>query len=196
MKKICIQSGFTLIETLVAIAILMVAIAGPLNIAEKGLTTAVDSRDQVVASYLAQDMMEFVKNVRDDNLEASPVRAWLNGVSQCTVSSPCTAETATGDPNNLGTTVSSAPACNFFSYPVVLDNSCRLYVDVQHNPGGYYTYNSTGNNQSTQFYRTFYITQPTGADSDTALLNVSVYWTNGTILNHVIEQTMIFNTTR
>ena len=44
------SSGFTLIETLVAIAILMIAIAGPLTVAEKGLTATYYSRNQLIGS--------------------------------------------------------------------------------------------------------------------------------------------------
>src|ERR1035437_9310157 len=61
------SSGFTLVETLVAIAILMIAIAGPLTVAEKGLSASIYARDQLMASYLAQDAMESIKNVVDSN---------------------------------------------------------------------------------------------------------------------------------
>src|ERR1035437_8020416 len=61
------SSGFTLVETLVAIAILMIAIAGPLTVAEKGLSAAIYARDKLIGSYLAQDGMEAIKNIVDTN---------------------------------------------------------------------------------------------------------------------------------
>ena len=67
IKRNTKNAGFTLVETLVAIAILMIAIAGPLTVAEKGLSAAIYARDQMMASYLAQDGMEYVKNVVDTN---------------------------------------------------------------------------------------------------------------------------------
>ena len=66
-KELATRSGFTLVETLVAIAILMIAIAGPLTVAEKGLSAAIYARNQLMASYLAQDAMESIKNVVDSN---------------------------------------------------------------------------------------------------------------------------------
>lgn len=57
--------GFTIVETLVAVAILMISIAGPLTIAQKGLMAALYARDQVTASFLAQELMENIKNTRD-----------------------------------------------------------------------------------------------------------------------------------
>jgi hypothetical protein len=54
MKK----SGFTIVETLVAVAILMIAIAGPLTIVNKSLRAAMEAQDQVTAAYLAQDVIE------------------------------------------------------------------------------------------------------------------------------------------
>ncbi len=56
------KKGFTIIETLVAITILMIAVAGPLTIAQKGLTASVYARDQVTASFLAQELMEYNKS--------------------------------------------------------------------------------------------------------------------------------------
>lgn len=54
-----------MLEALVAISILMVAVAAPITIAQKGLSSAVFSKDQMIASYLAQDAIEFIKNRRD-----------------------------------------------------------------------------------------------------------------------------------
>ncbi len=58
-------SGFTLLEALVAISILMVAVVAPITIAQKGLSSAVYSKNQMIASYLAQDAIEYIKNKRD-----------------------------------------------------------------------------------------------------------------------------------
>lgn len=66
IKDLKNQKGFTIIETLVAITILMISIAGPLTIAQKSLMAAIYAKDQVIASYLAQDLMEDIKNNRDN----------------------------------------------------------------------------------------------------------------------------------
>ncbi len=65
-KKKTNQRAFTLIETLVAITILLIALAGPLTIASKGLSTAYYARDQITAFYLAQEGIEYIRNFRDE----------------------------------------------------------------------------------------------------------------------------------
>ena len=50
------NSAFTLVEALVAISILMIAIASPMTLAQKGLSTATQSKDQMIAAFLAQGM--------------------------------------------------------------------------------------------------------------------------------------------
>lgn len=57
--------GFTLLEVLVAISVLMVAVAAPITIVQKGLSSAVYTKNQMIASYLAQDAIEYIKNKRD-----------------------------------------------------------------------------------------------------------------------------------
>ena len=59
--------GFTIIETLVAIAILMISIAGPLAVASKSLTAALYAKDQMTASYLVQEGVEHFRNLKDNN---------------------------------------------------------------------------------------------------------------------------------
>lgn len=72
--------AFTLIETFVASAILLVSLAGPLSIAAQALRTAYYARDQVTAFYLAQEGLEYVRAKRDQNYLASPSQPWMNGL--------------------------------------------------------------------------------------------------------------------
>lgn len=77
MKTINTKKGFTLVETLIAISILMIAIASPINLAQKALSSAVLSRDQMTASFLAQDGLEAIKNLRDQVAVRSNSTDWL-----------------------------------------------------------------------------------------------------------------------
>lgn len=61
------KNGFTLIETLVAISILMIAIAGPLTVANKAYTSAQDARNQTIAYNLAQEGLEYINNIKSNN---------------------------------------------------------------------------------------------------------------------------------
>ena len=62
------SKGFTLIETMVAISILMVAIVAPMSLAAQSLSAAYYARDQITAFYLAQEGIEVVRSVRDTNI--------------------------------------------------------------------------------------------------------------------------------
>lgn len=89
MKKLSSVRGFTLIETFVAISVLMTAVAGPLTIASKGLSSATIAKDQITAFYLGQDAVEFIRHRKDTNaLRGDP---WLSGLEAC-IGSSCTAD--------------------------------------------------------------------------------------------------------
>jgi type II secretory pathway pseudopilin PulG len=59
--------GFTLIETFVAVTLLAVSIVAPMALASQSLQAAFYSRDQITASYFAQDAIEAIRAVRDHN---------------------------------------------------------------------------------------------------------------------------------
>lgn len=59
------KKGFTLIETLVAISILLIAVVGPLTISASSLQSSLNVRNQITASYLAEEGIEYVRNIRD-----------------------------------------------------------------------------------------------------------------------------------
>lgn len=79
IKKI--SSGFTLLETLVAISILTLSISGAFTAAQSGLSSAILARDQIVAFQLAQEAVEVVHNLRDNNTYLK--QDWLEGLQQC-----------------------------------------------------------------------------------------------------------------
>jgi type II secretory pathway pseudopilin PulG len=79
-------NGFTLIEALVAISLLMTAMASAISVTQKSLSSSVLSRDQMTASFLAQDGLEAVKNIRD-HIAISTSGSWLAGLENCECSS-------------------------------------------------------------------------------------------------------------
>jgi len=106
--------GFTLVETMVAISILAVAIVGPFVSIQNALTASYAARDQLSASMLAQEGIEYVRAVRDGNFiynvaNPSSPRSWFYGLDStggvnCVDPNPndATARNCVVDP--LGTT--------------------------------------------------------------------------------------------
>lgn len=61
-------SGFTLVETLVAISLLTVAIVAPMGLTAQSLQSAYYARDQITAFYLAQEAIESIRAIRDSQV--------------------------------------------------------------------------------------------------------------------------------
>lgn len=114
------MKGFTLIETLIAISVLLVALGGPLSIAQQGLSAAFVARDQVVAFYLAQEAVEYVRKVRDSNgiaaLRGTPTD-WLSGLDACTGGGVCTVDMPNG----------SVTACDGVCPPLAYNTNTYMY---------------------------------------------------------------------
>lgn len=108
MKKTIAQNnrGFTLIETMVAISVLVVAVVVPLRAVSHSLKSSAFTREKVTATFLAQEGLESVKQ-RYFNRINDVDTAWsewqtLSGytlgfriepktgvLAQCTIPSPC-----------------------------------------------------------------------------------------------------------
>jgi len=108
MKQNKLQKGFSVIEALVAIAILSVAVAAPLTVASRGLIAAVHAKNQITAFYLAQEAVEFIRNRRDE-ATLSGIN-WLSGITpaSCRMGNKCTIDVI----NN------SFSACGFSCSPL------------------------------------------------------------------------------
>ncbi|MDQ1299562.1 MAG: hypothetical protein QG636_230 [Patescibacteria group bacterium] len=94
--------GFTLVETLVAITVVVTAMVGPLYAVQQSLNASRTAREQLIASSLAQEGVEYVRGIRDSNylfvLRAGSPRSWLYGLDGTGGSVNCISATCVIDP--------------------------------------------------------------------------------------------------
>ena len=161
MKKIqSFKKGFTLVEAMIAVAVLSTAVTGPLVIAQKGLASAIYTKDEVSAFYLAQEAVEYVRNIRDTNRIAGS--SWLNGLAGCIVNSggvgACEIDATFLDFTNLN----AVKACS--------GGTCSDYL-LFNNTSGLYNY---GSGNPTKFVRS--ISMDNRASSKEATVSVTISW--------------------
>ena len=115
--------GFTIVESLVAISILVVTITSTSLAVRTAVSSYILSKDQVVAFYLAQEGIEQIRNLRDQNYLTHA--NWLSGISElndepCYFGSPCTvdpvATTALMPCNGVCPRLKQDPVTGFFGY--------------------------------------------------------------------------------
>ena len=156
------KKGFTLVETLVAISILMLAITGPLYFASESIKAATYARDQITAFYLAQDAFEQIRAIRDNNLLGNT--PWLTNISE-----PCGTACKVdpfGGSLELKPTACDVGGCG----PIKLGSN------------GEYGYYSSW--IPTAFTRTITVIQ-TGGDTDEAKVTVTLNWKSGSVPRNV-----------
>ena len=158
------RNGFSLIETLVAIAVLVMGILGPLTLAQMSLRSFPQVRDRITALYLAQDGLEAVKNVVASALIADPNSGFLDFNSKgCqSMANGCYVDTTTSD----GLDLSDFGPCT--------GNNPKIKYNTV---SGEYNYSS---GVDTKFSRCIFINpgnlNVSGANGEEALIRVRVEW--------------------
>lgn len=162
--------GFTLVETMVAISILMFAILGPLTIASAGLRNSAYARDQITAYYLAQEGVEYVRYIRDNNYienERGNGNGWLSGLENCTAGSlgdfGCALDSVAWFDGGEALIPCQTESCDSDSDP-------KMYVT----PEGYYSYDPSGN--SAARYKRVIKVIPIGVDNSEAQVVSTMTW--------------------
>lgn len=157
-----LNKGFTIIESLVAISILVFAITGAMTAVQSGLSSYIFSKEQISAFYLAQEAFEQVRNIRDENRLNE--RHWLAGLAELSTDPCYFAEACTVSPVET----SVATRC-----PAI--GSClKLRQDAT---SGFYGYNLAW--PETIFRREVELSS---INADEISARVTVYWSKG-ILN-------------
>lgn len=81
------KSGFTLLETLVAITVLVIATVGPMTLAAQSTRNASLFRNQTIAYFLAEEAVEYVHNAIDAN--SFQGAGWLTNLDDCLAPNSC-----------------------------------------------------------------------------------------------------------
>ncbi|MHB8860704.1 MAG: type IV pilus modification PilV family protein [Minisyncoccota bacterium] len=177
------SKGFTLIETMVAVTILALAISGPLLAASRAIVAAEVSRDQLTASYLAQEGIEYVRAMRDDeylklyvSAGGDTTAAWgkfLNVISACR-SSAANPQACSFDPVGTG----GVPSLSLCSAGV-----CPQLHLANNGQTNYYTTNPSAPNiiPTTAFTRTIRVVDAsTNGATDVRIVSTVTWSFHGT----------------
>ena len=99
------NKGFSIIEVLVAISVILVSFTAALNLINRSMAFHDLAYSRLVASYLAQEGIEIVRNIRDNNFIAN--QTWNNGLAAGDYQvqyNDLSLKDYTGEPLNLDTT--------------------------------------------------------------------------------------------
>ena len=157
-------------ETIVAIFIISISLAGPLNFINTSLSAIRYASDQTTAFYLGQEAMEYVKNAVDTNiLKGADSSRWIDSNNG----------SCSGNCVDLGRCLNSNNGCKIDTQLSSIDisnahNASNNLDPLKYN-NGLYQYSS---GTDTSFYRTIYIEKRGGSGVDQeANIFVEMKWT-------------------
>lgn len=115
------ENGFTLVETLVAITVMTLAILAPFSAMQQIVTAARLAKSNLIAASLAQEALEYVRFIRDNNYLAyasdtggytSHLLDGLNGTGgpDCRNSNKCTVDGTVAPASAIAACGSTCPA--------------------------------------------------------------------------------------
>lgn len=185
LKKKLLQRGFSFIETMVAMSLLMVSIAVVVTILRADIAVSSVSENAVTSRFLAQEGIEYSRHVRDSHLidfhkTKDPSILWLGTLEACFDNS-CVIDTA--DPSSVIVTSCSAEGCPSLKYNKIKNR---------------YGYGSGTEWEETSFVREIEITNPNGGVMDSeaseAIVTVRVVWKErNNFEKKILYQQSLFN---
>lgn len=187
------QSGFTLIETLIAVLILTISIGGLLSLAAGGFYSVRYARNQIVANNLLQESLEYVRNSRDTAfIQGLSWTAWQdtlqvdsNGNQTGVDSAGCfNTNGCTINPYNTGAYVKAcASTCsNILYFP---DNAFYGYSDT-------YPFTPITASYQTSFVRKVRIAV-SSTNPDQVIVTGIITWINGSNTKTLSQNMLITN---
>ena len=183
--------GFTLVETLVAISIFSMSILGLMSILASGISDTNYAKQKMTASYLAQEGIEYIRNMRDTYVLYDPTDSqtgWISFNSKLT-SAPALCSAGNGcyfDDRNLDYTNHSQQTWKNNLIIIACVSSCpHLFYDSNTGKYGYASGVSSGFTRKIQIIPT---TSP-----DEIKVSSTVFWTQGSGNYNITFSENLFN---
>lgn len=73
--------GFSLMEVIISVGIISFSFVGIMAIFASNIRTEISNRDKITAAYLAQEGIEIVRQIRDNNWFAGGASSWNTGLT-------------------------------------------------------------------------------------------------------------------
>ncbi|MDB5255145.1 MAG: seg [Candidatus Nomurabacteria bacterium] len=187
------QSGFTLIETLIAIFLLTLTVGALLQLAAGGFYSVRYARNQMVATALLQESLEYMHSSRDTaSIAGTDWQTWLTSFSVNQNGTPI-GDTSQGCFSRNGcivdpyTTVAKVRACDSTCPPITFFTSSGLYG---YSSSTYLPINgqSVTSGTATSYVRTITMQINT---PDQVTVNTSVTWLNGSSSKTVTQPVLL-----
>ena len=175
--------AFTLVETLVAISIFTMSILGLMSVLASGISNTNYAKNKIIASYLAQEGIEYIRNMRDSYVLYATNGTWNNFKSKL---ASCNSG---GNECGFNTVLYSFPLDNDFIKKCNTGLICNVYLD-----NGTYHTNEGASGVDSGFVRKIWMTTYTGVN-DEVQISSSVSWTQGSGNYNITFSENLFNWT-
>ena len=196
------NKGFTLVETLVAIAIFTMSVVAMMVILGDSLSNLTYAKRKLTATYLAQEGVEYMRNLRDTYvLYLEPGQqtndAW--SLFKANVISNCGSKGCTFDVSQLNFNNNDQPIID-----VVLETCPQVNQEIPcpylyYNPNtGVYSYDNSSPNINSGFRRRIRVEADNAVYQNIDEIKVisTVYWTQGSGTYEISFSESLFNWTQ
>lgn len=173
------KKGFTLTETLVAASIFTLSLLALFANISKGVSDANLVNNRIVSAYLAQEGVEYMRNLRDTYIlydSGGAQAGWTNFNNRLSSASCTTASGCYFDDQNVSYIDTSQAILDIFLTPCGASCPTLLY----NSNSGRYNYVSGGS--VTNFIRQVTVSQP---NSNETIISVTVSWTYKTVSDNI-----------
>jgi len=188
--------GFSLVETLVAISILLLVVVGPLTISARAAKSNSFAAEQAVAHFLAQEGLELAQKARDDimlaGIQTPANTSWADFINTSGVYQHCFSTAGCGLEMNQVTPQNAVVATPVRCDPI---EDCKLHRSLTTTERSRFTHDASGAT-STPYTRVikFFPITIAGQVSQLRVESVVTWRTGNLIANQRMEvETVLFD---